>query len=53
MTRKLLFPKRPASDDTREPHDKFRNLTTKVMAVPKSEIDKREKAWRKNKAEKT
>ena len=50
MTRKLLFPKRPLTDDDhRKPHEKFRDLTTKVMAVPKSEIDKREKKWRKKK----
>ena len=49
MTRKLLFPKRPQGDDTREPIDRFRDLSAKVMAVPKSEIDKREKKWQQSK----
>lgn len=32
------------------PFERLKALAQKVMAVPKTEIDKREKAWRKNRA---
>jgi hypothetical protein len=32
-------------DDPREPHDKFRDLAKKIVNVPKSDIDEREKVW--------
>jgi hypothetical protein len=46
MAKEKLFPKTPA-DDTREPHEKFSDFATKIVTVPKSEIDEREKRWRK------
>jgi hypothetical protein len=48
VAKEKLFPKAPA-DDKREPHDKFSDLATQVLTVPKSEIDKREKKWRRAK----
>ena len=44
MAKERLFPKTHA-DDKREPHDKFSDFASKIVAVPKSEIDKREKKW--------
>jgi hypothetical protein len=31
----------------RDPHKKFRDLATRVVSVPKEEIEKREKEWKK------
>jgi hypothetical protein len=31
------------------PHGRFTELGRRLMAVPKSEVDKREKAWQKRK----
>jgi hypothetical protein len=45
MAKQRLFPESP--DDQREPHERFEALAAKVIAVPKSEIDDREKRWRK------
>lgn len=45
MAKEKLFPKAP-DDDKREPHDKFSDFAAKIVAVPKSEIDEREKEWR-------
>jgi len=33
----------------KSPHDRFTDLGTQVLAVPKSEIDKREAKWQKRK----
>jgi hypothetical protein len=33
--------------DKREPHDRFSDFAAKIVAVPKSEIDKREKQWQR------
>jgi hypothetical protein len=30
----------------RDPHKKFQDLASRVVSVPKKEIDKREKDWR-------
>jgi hypothetical protein len=49
MAKQRLFPKAP-EDDKREPHDKFTALASKVVTVPKTEIDKREKQWRRLKS---
>ena len=46
MAKERLFPKAPA-DDQREPHDKFLDFASKIVTVPKSEIDKREKQWQR------
>jgi hypothetical protein len=48
MAKEKLFPKVPA-DDKLEPHDKFADFAAKVVTVPKSEIDEREKEWRASK----
>jgi len=48
MAKQRLFPKAPA--DELEPHDKFTALASKIVTVPKSEIDKREKHWQKLRA---
>lgn len=37
----------PPSPRERTPFEKFQDLTKKVIAVPKSEIDKREVEWRR------
>jgi hypothetical protein len=44
MAKQRLFPKAP-EHDRREPHDKFTALASKVVTVPKAEIDKREREW--------
>lgn len=44
MAKDKLFPKPPA-DDKRAPHDKFSDFAQKIVTVPKSEIDEREKQW--------
>ena len=34
------------------PFEKMQALATRIMAVPKSEVDRREEKWRKERAEK-
>jgi hypothetical protein len=46
MAKEKLFPKAPA-DDEREPHQKFSDFAIRIVTVPKSEIDKREKEWQR------
>jgi len=41
---------KPPDDDKRNPRERFSDLASKIFAVPKSEIDAREKTWRRNKA---
>jgi hypothetical protein len=48
MAKQRLFPKTTPHDE-REPQDKFEQLASKVLKVPKSEINEREKQWRKRK----
>lgn len=48
MSKQRLFPAKVESDE-REPHERFNELASKVVTVPKDEIDKREKEWRKDK----
>jgi hypothetical protein len=45
VAKEKMFPKAP--DDKREPYQRFSDLASKVLTVPKSEIDKREKEWRR------
>jgi hypothetical protein len=45
MAKQKLFPKTSTNDDKQEPHDKFSDLASKVVSVPKAEIDKREEQW--------
>jgi len=47
MAKQRLFPK--AGSDKREPHELFNALAAKVIAVPKAEIEEREKQWRHDK----
>lgn len=45
--REKLFPEPPSEpDDDRKPYEKFSDLATKVLRVPKQEIDRREEEWR-------
>ena len=48
MAKQRLFPEK-ARSDTREPHERFADLARKVVAVPKSDIDERERQWRRAK----
>jgi len=48
MAKERLFPSKAPDDDKREPQTKFDDLATAVLAVPKSEIDQREKRWQKS-----
>ena len=48
MAKEKLFPAK-AEKDKRKPHDKFSDLASKVVTVPKSEIDERDKRWKKEK----
>ena len=51
MGREKLFPQqKKALDDNRKPYDQFSDLASKVLRVPKSEIDKREKEWQKSRS---
>lgn len=43
VAKQKLFP--PRAPDKRKPHDKFSDFAAKVVTVPKSEIDEREKRW--------
>ena len=48
MAKQRLFPEHHGkASDTSDPRERFSDLATKVFTVPKSEIDEREKAWRK------
>jgi hypothetical protein len=48
MAKQRLFPKTP-DDDKREPHEKFTALASKIVAVPKAEIDQRAQRWQSTK----
>ena len=50
MAKDKLFPPKTA-DDKRNPHDKFSDLASKIVTVPKSEIDKREAEWKRQRQE--
>lgn len=50
MAKQRLFPETERTpDDKRQPHERFSDLAAKVVTVPKSEIDEREKQWRSQK----
>lgn len=51
MAKQRLFPRQQPPSDTnnRKPHDKFSDLAAKIVTVPKSEIDEREKDWQERK----
>lgn len=50
MAKQRLFPETSkAPSDDREPHEKFSDFASKIVTVPKSEIDKRERKWQKDK----
>jgi hypothetical protein len=46
MAKEKLFPPKAPDNDEREPHTKFSDLASKVVTVPKSEIDQRERKWK-------
>jgi hypothetical protein len=48
MSGDKVIPERPESD-RRDPNKRFEDFATKVLTVPKSEIDKREKKWQREK----
>lgn len=50
MPRERLFPKPPDESGPRTPYERFSDLASKVLRVPKEEIDKREKEWKQGKA---
>jgi hypothetical protein len=45
MAKQRLFPEPPQPDDSRNPHERFEDLAIRIVNVPKSEIEKREKKW--------
>lgn len=48
MTRPKLFPEpREAHDDDKKPQERYEDFASKVLRVPKSEIDKREREWKR------
>lgn len=47
VAKEKLFPPKVPDDDSRKPHAKFSDLASRVVTVPKSEIDKREKEWQR------
>jgi len=49
VANKKLIPK-PPDTDRRDPHKHFSDVASKVFSIPKSEIDEREKQWRKSKS---
>lgn len=48
MAKEKLFPRQKETTDPREPHKRFEDFAAKIVAVPKSEIDKRESDWQRN-----
>ncbi len=46
MAKQRLFPE-PITVDKREPEERFEALATQVFTVPKAEIDKRERRWKR------
>ena len=48
VAKEKLFPEKPESD-RRDPHKRFSDFAAKIVTVPKSEIDAREKTWKKRK----
>ena len=45
MAKQRLFPEHTDDDETK-PEERMESLATKVLSVPKSEIDKREERWK-------
>jgi hypothetical protein len=52
MAKQKLFPERiePTNAASESPHERFTDFATKILAVPKTEIDKREQRWRGRKS---
>ena len=48
MAKEKLFPAQVKPTDKREPHERFADFASRVVNVPKEEIDKREKQWAKS-----
>jgi hypothetical protein len=53
MANTKLFPSPEpnAPDDKREPHEKFSDLASRVVTVPKKIIDRREQHWKRQREE--
>ena len=49
-----LFPEPPDQQegDGRKPYERFSDLASKVLRVPKAEIDKRDEQWQRDKSRK-
>jgi hypothetical protein len=47
MAKQRLFPEKQSDDDKRDPKERFSDVASKVFSTPKSEIDERDKQWRK------
>jgi hypothetical protein len=51
VAKEKLIPK-IRDDDSRDPHQRFSDLGAIVFSTPKSEIDKRERNWKRAKRKK-
>lgn len=49
VAKEKLFPVKAPDDDSRKPYDKFSDFASKIVTVPKSTIDEREKKWKRGK----
>jgi hypothetical protein len=47
MAKQKLFPEPPNDPDTREPHERFKDLASRVVSVPKEKVDEREREWKR------
>jgi len=47
VAKEKLFPPKAPDEDERKPHDKFSDFASKIVTVPKSEIDERERQWQR------
>jgi len=52
MAKQRLFPEPEQQSDKTGTRQNFERIATKIFAVPKSEIDEREKRWRKRRKSK-
>jgi hypothetical protein len=50
VAKEKLIPEPPETDST-GPRARFREMGASVFSVPKSEIDKREQQWRRDRAD--
>lgn len=49
MAKQRIFPEPlDPPDDTRKPHERFSDLASLVVRVPKAQIDEREQQWKRS-----